>query len=63
VLGEDAFYFSDHHEIHHLLGRLAGIDPQRREMTENNRRRIATEYAWDKIVADYEQFFHKAEAT
>ena len=63
VLGGEAFYFNNRLEIGHLLGRLDEIDTQRQEKIDNNRRRIATEYAWEKIVADYEQFFYKAEAT
>jgi glycosyltransferase involved in cell wall biosynthesis len=55
ILGEDAFYFSNAHDIAKVLNDVKKIQYTKKIM--NNRENISSLYTWEKIVGQYENLF------
>lgn len=59
VLGADAFYFKEAHEVTTLLNKQA-VRAQAGSKLANNLRKVKELYAWDKIVGEYEALMNQA---
>lgn len=58
VLGKNAHYFSSSEEVTQLLNNLSYlVDTYKKTFTHNNLELIRTQYSWDKLVNEHEEYF------
>lgn len=58
VLGDNAIYYSDKDEVTNLLNKLEILIRERKQLyTTNNLEVIRTQYSWEKLVDEHEEYF------
>ena len=58
VLGDNAIYYSDKDEVTNLLNKLEILIRERKQLyTTNNLEVIRTQYSWEKLVEEHEEYF------
>jgi len=58
VLGDNAIYYSDKDEVINLLNKLEILIRERKQLyTTNNLEVIRTQYSWEKLVEEHEEYF------
>ncbi len=58
VLNEDALFFTNRDDVKNIIERAKRGDEEQM-MIENNFSKINTQFSWQKIVDEYEQFFYE----
>jgi len=58
VLGDNAIYYSDKDEVINLLNKLEILIRERKQLyTTNNLEVIRTQYSWEKLIEEHEEYF------
>ena len=57
VLGNDGLYFESSKDVEEIIGNYERNLRRRKLFTENNLKKIRTEYNWDHVVDEYEKLF------
>ena len=58
VLGDNAIYYSDKDEVTNLLNKLEILIRERKQLyTTNNLEVIRTQYSWEKLIEEHEEYF------
>ncbi len=58
VLDEDALFFTNRDDVKNIIEKVKAGDEEQM-MIENNFSKINTQFSWQKIVDEYEQFFYE----